>query len=513
MPKITFGPNEIKNGWGTDFTASNSVGLELPQGKYSKSQYVSLYRLGRMGQIAPGETFTSLTDSGSNVTGLPINGTVDSAGEAYVILDNARVVQFGTSDEVIDTNNSTAHGGHSSLSGEDIISYKTGSTEYVLYSFNDATDADVGRKTVGGAYDDDYLSTVPTNVTSGGSPTILTTGVPHQMKIGPDGNVYITNGQYIARLNISTANGTIDYTALNLGDGFVATGLEIESGYLVIIGYKAFTTGFIGTSRSEARVWFWDTTSTFYQNVYDIKDNYASAIFNGENGLYAFTSGRNNTTKIKVFNGNRFVTIFESHTTTIGNAPRQGSVCDFQNMVHYAPKSNPNIHVIDGKAFHNRTVGIDSSESQPSDIGMVKNLYQNYLLIGRKVSTTYTIAKIDQSGYVPDSYLRLPITALPGNSTIKKIVLYFSQFGSGASLGVSLFKNYASISIGGADDLTNKTVTNATYGAVSRIPIEVTAAINVDVFLLMLSFTHANTTDVAAILRKVEVYYESPERF
>src|ERR1700742_2975568 len=128
-------------GWGKDFSQSNSAAIEARADQYSQSRAISLFRQGRIGHIAPGETFAVLQDASTRVNALPLNAVVDSAGEAFCILDNARVVEFGVNDLVIDAHNATAHSGHSSLTGEDILSYKNSTDEYVLYSFNDATDA------------------------------------------------------------------------------------------------------------------------------------------------------------------------------------------------------------------------------------------------------------------------------------------------------------------------------------------------------------------------------------
>jgi hypothetical protein len=389
--------------------------------------------------------------------------------------------------------------------GEDVLSYKLGSSEYVLYSFNDATDGDVGRYTVGGAYDDDYLSTVGAQ-TNG---TVLTKGVPHQMSLTPDGlAVIITNGRYLAKLTLSS--NAIDYQALNLGAGFVATDVDIYQNYIVVIGYKE-TTYITGYSKSESRVWFWDTTSPFYQNTFNLRDNYATALY-VNNGLFAFTQGSSSTTKIKYFNGSNFETIFESRQ--IGNAPRPGSIETVEGLMHYAPKTSSNLMCLDGKAFHYRTRVTTDGSTNASDIGMVKNLEEGgFLYIGRKVDTAYSLVTLNASQYFTDSATMIyPMVSLPYQSTITKIIVYFSQFGAGASLIASLFKNYSTISVGGAADLTNQTIDYSTMGAISSWSFPVTNGFNVDCFTLHIKFNHASPSNSAAIIRKIEVYYETPER-
>lgn len=506
MQRITIGPNEIAKGWARDLSQSNSKGIEAPAGYYSKSTAMSTYRTSKYGQLAPGETFTALDDSSTRVNALPLNGAVSSTAEAFVILDNARVVQFSVLDEIIDAHNATAaHGGHASITGEDILSYKNATNEYILYSWNDNTDGDVGRMLYdGSAADDDYMSTVA----SGTGGTALTKGVPHKMRIGPDKNIHITNGQYIAKFNPSTS--AIDYQALNLGVGFVATGLSVYNNQLVIVGYKQ-TLYSNALTLSESTCFFWDTTSPFYQNSFDLKDNYASAIFLDDNStLYVFTRGRNNTTKIKYFTGSKFDIAFQSWQ--IGDAPRQGSVDSFEGVMHFSPNSGGALNIIDGKAFHYRTAVTTDGSTIPSDIGMVRNLYSNVLFIGRKVGSSYTIVRPNFSGYHIDATWVGPILPLPYKSRVKKVIVYFSQFGSGASILFSLFKNYSTISLGGAADLANQTIDFTTYGALSSRSFQLTKAFDADCILPHIKFNHVSVSAVAAIIRKIEIYYDTVEK-
>ena len=502
MPVLRLNADTIKKGWAPDMSGSNTVGVEAPPGYYSKSVAMSPFRPGRIGQLSAGEVFTALQDSGGRVTALPLNAVVDSSGEAFAILANARVVQFGVGDNVIDAHNATAHGAHSGLSGEDILAYKNATDEYVLYSFNDATDGDVGRRTkTGGAYVDNWLSTLATQ-TNGSA---LTAGVPHKMRTGPDGVIYITNGQYLAAHAPNTTE--VDYKALNLGYGFVATALDVDGPYLKISGYQA-TTFITSFSRSESRAWFWDCTpGASYNFVIDLEDNYASALIANGRYSYAFTNGRSNTTKIKAQAGNYYQTLFES--AQIGEPPRPGSVEIYQGMVHYAPKNGSQLFCIDGTGFHYRTVVTTDGQSTPLDLGMVKNLSTNLLYVGRKSgASSYDIVRIDLDKYHINADWRSPIFALPRGSRITKIVLLLSQWGPGASLLLSLFKNYSTISLGGADDLLNKTLTYTALGPRSSISVPVKNGLNIDAGLLNVRWNHASTSATAAIIREIEVHYE-----
>ena len=513
--KLTIGPNEIMKGWGTDFSTSNNIGIEAGQGKYSKSTAINPFTYGRIGQIAAGEAYSNIADGSERVTALPLNGVVNSFGTALIILENGTVVTVA-SDAVQATQRVTAvagttvHTGHTGSSpdigGEDILVYKNATNEYVLYSWNDDTDGDIGRMLYDtSSPDDDWWSDAAT------SGEVLTKGVAHKMCIGPDGNVYVTNGQYIAKLDITTS--TVTMAALNLGTGFIATDIKTFRNQLVIVGYKA-TTFISGFSNSESRAWFWDTTSPFHNQMFNLQDNYVSAILAHDN-LYVFTNGRSQTTKVKFFNGNGFETIFES--AQIGSYPKPGSVDIFQNMVHYAPNGGSQIFCLDGKSFHYR-----STLSSATDIGMVKNLYLNVLYVGKRVSSTYTIEKLTYDTYVVDAKFLDSIRSLPYKSTVKKIIVYFSQFGSGASLLISMFRNYATAFTGesGADDLLTTASPSQTINSTNfpNIATDLTAELtvgngfNLNTFVMMLKFNHASVSNTAAIVRKVEIYYDTPQK-
>lgn len=493
-------------GWGKgDFTQSNSAAIEAKEGAYSQSNSVSLFRLGKVGHIAPGETFTALSDASTRVNGLPLNGVVASNREAFVYIDTARVVQFGLADLVIDAHRQVAlaggHAAHTTLSGTDcdVFAYKNATDEYILYSWNDNTDGDIGRMLKDGSSpDDDWASTVliPSNGTT------LTAGFPHKIALGPDNCIYITNGQYLAYHQPNST--TINYQKLDLGFGWVATDLDVDGNYLIISAYKA-TLNTTSYSAGEAKVFYWDTIKSSYNFPIDLQDNYVSALQVNNGTVYAFTYGRNLTAKVKVRNGSVFDTVFES--VQIGVAPRQGATDVFQNMIHYGTVGS--IHAVDGDAFHFRTSATTNGSTIPDDIGMVKNLSQNILFVGRRTSSTYSIVKIDYVGYHINADFRTRLYPTPYKSNIDKIIVYFSQFGTGASVRFSLFKDYKDVTPGTNDEL-DLTVTNATYGAISSINLATVSGwktiTDVNNFCMNLRFNHASSSNTAAIIQRIEVY-------
>lgn len=497
---------DFSGGWGPDFSQSNSASVEVGKKQYARSSGISFYRPGFEGHMAPGETFTALTDSGSRVNALPLNGIVASNGEAFSILRNARLVRFGVGDNVIDNNYAPTaaapnHAGHTvaTSDNQDIIALKVSGTERVFASWEDDNDADVLRINPDGTnIDDDWFSTLTGSA-------VLTKGVPHMMTEGTiDNDLFILNGQYVAKADLSAGSGNTQ--ALPLGEGWIGTSIERAGNYISITGYRAtlYATGF---SLGKCRVWLWDGFSPNPNFVYDIEDNYVTRILPD---LSVITQGQNNTTKFQRFTGDirePYRVVFES--AQIGSAPRHGSVGMFQGMPHWGRPSADSLFCMDGDAFHHRAAITDATNTV-TDVGMVKNLTSNSLYLGVAQSSTFKILKINYSGYNRLVDLITGLYRLPYQSNITGFTFYFSQFGSGASLTASLFKDYNNISLGGAADLLNRQLTNTTLGSISSFYFP-HYIYNVNSFFMNIRLDHALISNTAAIIREIHVHFEEVE--
>lgn len=488
-------------GWATDFSSSNSSAVEGAADEYSKSATVSLMQPGKEGHISPGFVFDNIADPSSKVTGQPLNGVLASNGNAFVILDNARIVNFvpGTDSVSATTNDvtfgGTGHGGHSAAAvstNADIWKHVNGSgAERIFYSWEDNADADVG------VIDNAAGSQVDNFFTSKGS-AVMTKGVPHKGCVGRDNVSYVTNGRYLA--NYSPLKDVANDKALDLGFGWTTTSVCPFNDYVAIIGYQNTATTF---GESIVRVWFWDGSSPGFNFAYDISDNYSSAIFNDAGVLKAFTQGKNNTSKVWAFNGG-FDTdpIFESAQS--GAIPMHGSVCRWLNYLAYGNDSG-RILALGSPNKRKFKSGFHYIAAE-TNIGMVKNLSSNVLYIGDKSGSTYKIKKVNFSKYAVSSTFRSVLYPLPNRAQINMVKFYFSQFGTGASMTAAIFSDYNGTSVGGAADLLNTTLTNAALGPVAYYPIRKTIT-DLNAFYLFLLFNHSNATDVAAVLRKVEIEY------
>lgn len=507
------------SGWGpNDFSLSNSGPVEVPMESpinsryYSKSGGISLFQIGKYGHIAPGEAFVALTDGSTKVNQLPVNGVVDSAGEAFVILKNARVVQFGVGDDTVDAHNATAHGGHANLVGEDILNYKDVTDEYILYSFRDDTDWDVGRRVKSsGTYTDSWLSALGTQTNdSGEGARTFNKGVPHKMILGPDNDIYITNGRYLA--SHTPGSSEVNYKAFDLGAGFIATGLALDGNFLVISGYLG-TTYLSAYSRSVSRIYYWNTYTDGFTKMYDMGDNYIGGIKHNGRRLIAFTQGKDGTTKIQTPGAGNFgEVLFESGQ--IGNAPTHGSMDMFGGWLHYAGDGSQRLNCVGPNGeYHFRTVPTVDGISTPTELGMVKNLSTNKLYVGVSIGGSYKIYQMNSGNglYYMNTSFRSGLMKFGYRSTIDRFRVFFSQFGTGASVTLSFFKNYSTMSVGGADDLLNEAITFTNEGAIAEYTLDRTIP-DVSAGYLNAYFNHAAYTSVAAVIRRIEIWGHTPDK-
>lgn len=526
-------------GWIPDLWGVPSSAMQGAEGSYTLGAGISLLRKEKVGHIAPAEIFNtgSITDGSSRFNSLVRAVAVDvlqSPNDYYYICGGLsgtgpRVVKAsatatsGTLDPAAPAGNFTTLG-TTGFWGEDIVVYtfnqSSTPTTFILYSYNTSSTGAVGAfqtANFASPLSNDYFST--TYFPGLARPTA---GVPHRFCEGPNKVLYMTNGQYVTAYDGNTgANGTYTPQALNCGAGWVAVDMCKYQIYTAILCIKNGSSYSSYTSQSECKVLLWDGSNAGANATpayaYDVQDYFATALFNSDQ-LYCFSQGRNNTTKIKAlpiaYGVSKFQTLYENSTTSIGNAPDPRSIALYNNNIVWWGTS-PNFSgalncYIPGAGFHQPYVADDGSVVSTVN-GMVSNNQSQNLYIGMKAASTYKIAYLDGTGgYEKQVSWRSKIIDLPYKSNIKRINLYFSQFSANANLTVSLFKDYNSISIGGATDLLNYSVTTSTKPELvngNQTSIIQTIG-DVSSFWLNLYFNHAAVTNLAAIVKKVEIFYE-----
>ena len=495
--------------------ALEAVG-ENASSQYTYSEAISLFRLEKFGHIAPGHVFTAITDASSRITELAINGSnaVHSTLEKpFVVLTNGRVVRLDSSgasteahyDPVLGAPN---HSGHTIASSNnvDLITMKDQAATpvtWVVWSWEDGTDSDIGiiQADLSTGADPDWFSAVIN------SNTELLKSVPHKLALGPDGNLYVTDGSYIRQVNITGALGSATLgEVLPLGPSWTANGICNYKNYVAIIGHQSVI-GFTGITRSVCRVWLWDGYSDGYNFSFDIPDNYANAIYSDGQQLLAFTEGRHNSSKLWRFNGSEFVKEFDGDAVSNTGTPIQGALEDYQNSILIG--SGKHIYRWFSGGFHDEAIVSDGT-NEATSVGMVKNLFQARIWVGVSYGgPTYKIYYLSSflQYYTPANF-RTQLYDMGFAGTITGIRVYFSQFGTGASVVFSLFKNYDSFGVGGANDVLNKTVDFSTYGTLTEFDLmdaNMPAVTDVSSFYMNFQFNHASVSNTAAIIRKVEI--------
>jgi hypothetical protein len=532
--------------------------------QYTLSEFIDLHRDNFEGHLAPGQIMTPLSDPGSGansnntfcsgtnvVNGLPVSACA-FAGEMSALLNNYRIVNFdesgiaaygsspsGTgksfdplpfvSGALNITNHVSSGGSHAPAqdnNGDTVFIYDgTGNPpNYMLYSWDDSTDGDVGLV----SYTSGRLFSANTpnwlsQQTGGG---VLTTGVPHKLCKGTDGNVYVTNGNTLVQIQIATTHiyntVPIAMTKLTLGYGWTATHLINYQGFLIIIGYNTLSTDPLGfnVASGNARIWWWNYGDPNPSFVFDLDEYYGDALFADPQGtLYAFTHGKDGNTSIWEYNGSQFQKIYSYLTSQTGIINVPSGVDTYNSLLTFTGMASPGLVSLisqwDGTGFHQPGCFINSAYNAT---GFLKNLdtkYGLYLGIGTSGSPNQGAICYLNGSYSTGASLTTLLNPLPRRSRVTQIKLYFSQFGTvgtgslgptnlGAAVKVSLYSGYDQ-----STDLVNNTVSYYLYGSITEFTIP--CQLLLDSFYLIFNWKHANTNDIAAIIRKVEITYEQTD--
>jgi len=532
----------------TPHLTASVEGVEAPlYGKVSTNQYaesdgMNLFRLERFGHMAPAHVYSAVTDTAGAggsalITDLPLNGATDSDGDTYVVLKNGRIVELNsgiTTAAKYDPNvASGTHNGEvlqSTLNPDMLVMKDLAATpvEYVVWSFETNVSSDVA---IYSAHDDGGTNVVDPWFSAISGFGVIKKGVPVKLCRGPDGNLYVTGGSnvYQVVINGAMASATAGLT-LPLGAGWTAIGICAYQTYVAIIASS--TPAILG--RGSVRVFLWNgqsttiagVTSTAAQSIYDIADNYGSGIYFDGSVMYALTNGRNNTSKIWEFTGKIFKKVFENGLLGTSTTPLQGSLEGYQDslMIGSTKGSQAHLFRLYSGGFHDEGLVTDGTNIATS-IGMVKNLLQGQLFMGVNYSTTYTVYyQASFSKYQTNSALRTILYTvgvlgrrlypLGFKGTITRIKIFLSQWGTGASLQIQLYKNYTTAGAG-SEGKTLKTITvdTTTYPAntTNEIDINNIAFTDVSAFYAVITWNHASVTNTAAIIRRIEFHWEASQ--
>jgi hypothetical protein len=509
----------------------NSYAVEARENQYTKSTGISLLHDTFFGHIAPAHVTNNVTvDTTPKINSTIRAGTIypgSANPDAYLISGGLSgvapriVTSNATTNTVSAFNAITAHGGHNfttlpagtGMWGEDVIIYRANvtstSTTSLFYFWNDNADGDIGRFDLASTYDDDWGSTVPTGA------AVLTKDVPHKVVEGKDFVLYITNGQYIATYDGNTgANGTLNTQALNIGAGWVASSIAVFGDYIAITASKVGGAAYSAFNfEGDSKVLLWKGYASDPEFVYGIADSFAGCIY-ALDTLYVWTKGTGTMAKLWSFDGQKFNKILDI-PISYNSVPQQNQVAYLKDFLWWVlPGNDANIYCYGPMSSSVRGLHVSGyihdGTNEASDIGFIENFDQTKLYTSGLFNATYKMVYASGgSVYKTGAYFRTRLIGLPYKSKITKFRIYFSQFGTGASVTLSLFKNYNAQSVGGATDLLNRTLTRTALGAVYEYSFDQEIT-DVDSFYMVVTFNHAAITNAAAIIRRIEVYYDSP---
>lgn len=277
----------------------------------------------RPGYLLPGFSYETATNS--NVVDGTIRNAIVHNDKAYLV-GGTKIHEYDIATNAITNAGVFPHTidhSHTNEIGDDIVAYYVSGTKYAFYSFNDATDGDVGRYDFATTFDDDWMSTVPT------SGAVLNKSYPHPMIVGDDNILYIGNGANLASYNGTT--NVFNTAAVDLPTGYVITSYSKTQNFLVIYAYRQ--TDSSSLFRTECAAFFWDYLSDTFTYVYPLAGNYVDGGFNNNSIPGCFVSGYSfdsrKINKMLLFNGSYFKreVVFED------SIPIKGGVEAFDDVI------------------------------------------------------------------------------------------------------------------------------------------------------------------------------------
>ncbi len=529
----------------------NIVGSVKNGNQIAESNGITLFTPEKFGHMGPGQGIKVATDAGNKVNDLPLNGVqVSGAFNSVAVLGNGRIIQFDPSSIPAMVSQTLYYdpSSHTPSTGQtngDILLFRdytaNAPVEWVIWSWDYAgSPGHAEISIIHSAHIGNSDSSAVDGWYSGISGSVaLTNGVPHKLCKGPDGNIYVLDGAIVRQitlangLGLSSGNAVIG-NALQLGSGWVAQSICAYKNYVAIITSSVNSSNAI---RAETKVFLWDGTSSTVngvtsvapQFIFDLPDNSGQGILFDGSTLYAFTSGRNFSSKIFIFKGSGFVQVFETPFISPSNSSLQGSLESFQDgIIMAANRGSANFHVCRfyGGGFHDEMRLNDGSNHFATAVGMCRNLFQKYLFFGVKYSTSYYIWVTDptstntqyNNGSAPIDLKTILYTAgvlgrrvypLGFKMTLNRIKIFLSQWGTGSSLLLSVFNNYDASSPGGATDKLNRTIDTMAYpSGTYEIDITDFAITDLSAFYANIRWTHASGA-TPAIIREI-IFYLDP---
>ena len=294
----------------------------------------------RPGFLLPGYSPSQATNASAEMDGVPVAGVADgsvayigAAGELHELTISGNTITSGGGSfpHAIDHS-------HASETVEDVVAYTYGGKRYLMYSFRDATDWDIGRYDIDAdTFDDDFMTTVPStpladNWGGDADADYLSLGQdkPHPSIVGDDNIYYCGNANHVVSFNgpDSSFNGS----ALDLPTGYIITTFSKTPNFLVIYAYIENNSA-DDTFSSQCTAFFWDYVSSSFTYSFDIPGNFVNGGFllGGVPGCFAggasFDTTKDN--RLMLFDG----TVFKPVATFEDKVPAHRGVISFDDTI------------------------------------------------------------------------------------------------------------------------------------------------------------------------------------
>ena len=428
---------------------STSFNLQTGFSDFANMNAMNPYRY--LGNLTCGRNHTAVTNASTVMTNYICQG-VNNGEYGYLIERGAKLHQLNTATHTLlnDTAgvgfpHTISHGGHTGITGEDTIIYKTNVsstlTSMCFYSFRDNTDWDIGfhnMNTTTCVFDDDFMSTVPANFATFAALIASGKSYPHPMVVGADDILYFGDRNYVHGFDGQTgADGTFYTSILTLPSEYTVIGFAKLAPKTLAI-FTTTNQPSVGSSvRGKVVVWFWNYLDLDPFDIKTIDENYVTACFEYKGTIGCLCHGRSTYNKLYLFNG----TSFEEATRFGGNYVEYGGVNVLGDEIQFL--SGGKVYSY-GNQFGLKPV-LNAIEQMTyndgaSGSGFLRTFYSSsgdYVSTSTKNFQYYNDGTVDGTASPSACSFYTSYTPL-GKIRVKKIRIYFAKISSGTGLTLYL---------------------------------------------------------------------------
>lgn len=370
------------------------------------------------------------------------NNNTDLNQNRLFAIDSTKVYRLADAGQSF---SSTGGFPHTITGGKEVIQYNIGTAVDLMY----ITSTTMGMYNES-TFDDDWLSTIPTNASS---PAFSTSNV-HPKLIWKT-YLWIGDGRYVNKLDGQTgANGTYTRQALDLGIEWEITSMFSTQNYIGICAQrKPRPTTLVNDL--DSRIFFWDGTSSVHNySIPIVASKIVSSVnFNGTVYLITVRNGAYNlerlteggSEQIRKLSFNQAGTLKElivkkNALTEIDNQVLFGGyAANYKNSIFSYGSELPEIE----RAL-NQICSDGGTSSGVGYVGRFSNL--PYIFASYQNGSSYSWT-LHYSGYSTNAAYRGNYIDLAQNAVINYIKVYFKPLIAGDNITVTIDKNYESTTI------------------------------------------------------------------